>query len=146
MKRFLFLFISLFFLAGQAQAQVLQLITEAEASLPAAKEGGEPAETRAITRSPGVDLASAEAVTGAGFPLRIVFAPRGGIAIDLESVRVVYLKSPPVDLTGRLKSQITPTGVEVPAASAPPGEHPLQITVRDKEGRQTVKKILLVVR
>lgn len=146
MKRYRCFLLCLLLVATRVEAQPLQLITEAEARLPAALASAEAAPTRAITRNPGISLVSAETVAKDGFPLRIVFEPRGGIAIEPESVRIVYLKNPPVDLTPRLKEKITPTGVEVPAATAPPGDHPLQVTVRDKNGRESVKKINLVVR
>ena len=146
MKRYLLSLVCLLLLATGVEAQVLQLITEDEARLPPAADSAEQTGTRAITRSPGISLASAELVVRDGFPLRILFEPRGGIGIDPESVRIVYLKSPQVDLTARLKGQIGPEGIEVPAASAPPGEHALQVSVRDKNGRQAVKKINLVVR
>lgn len=145
MKRHVLCLLCLLLLTTGAEAQVLQLITEDEAHLPVAQETKEEV-TRAITRGPGISLASAELVERDGFPLRIVFEPRGGIAIDPESVRILYLKNPAVDLTERLKGQIHPDGVEVPTATAPTGEHPLQVTVRDKNGRQSVKKIKLVVR
>jgi len=145
MKRHILYVLCLLLLATGANAQVLQLITEDEAHLPVALETKEEV-TRAITRGPGITLASADIVAREGFPLHIVFEPHGGGAIDPESVRILYLKNPAVDLTERLKGQIHPDGVEVPAATAPPGEHPLQVTVRDSNGRQSVKKIKLVVK
>lgn len=145
MKRYVLSLLCFLLLATGAEAQVLQLITEDEARLPVAQEAKEQV-TRAITRGPGISLASADIVEREGFPLRIVFEPRGGVAIDPNSVRILYLKNPAVDLTERLKGQIRPEGVEVPAATAPTGEHPLQVTVRDSNGRQSVKKFKLVVR
>lgn len=145
MKHYILSLLCFLLLVTGAQAQVLQLITEDEARLPPAQDEKEEV-TRAITRGPGINLASAETVERDGFPLRITFEPHGGVAIDPQSVRILYLKKTPVDLTERLKGQITPEGVAVPAATAPPGEHPLQVTVRDSNGRQTVKKFTLVVR
>ena len=145
MKRQVLSLLCFLLLATGAEAQVLQLITEDEAHLPVAQETKEEA-TRAITRGPGISLASEDIVAREGFPLRIVFEPRGGVAIDPESVHVLYLKTPAVDLTERLKGQIHPDGVDVPAATAPAGEHPLQVTVQDKNGRQSTKKITLVVK
>jgi len=145
MKRYILSLLCLLLLATGAEAQVLQLITDDEARLPDAQETQEQV-TRAITRGPGISLASADTVGREEFPLHIVFEPRGGVPIDPKSVRILYLKSPAVDLTERLKSQIHPDGVEVPAAIAPTGVHPLQVTVRDSKGRQSVKKFKLVVR
>jgi hypothetical protein len=146
MKRYVFFLLCLLLLANGAQAQALKLITEDEARLPPVQEEAKEQVTRAITRGPGITLTSADTVEGQGFPLRIAFEPRGGVAIDPKSVSILYLKNPAVDLTERLKEQISPDGIEVPIATAPSGEHPLQVTVRDSNGRQSVKKIKLVVR
>lgn len=114
-----------------ASAQSLQLIKDEEAKLPAAAVKPP---TRAITRGPAVKLASPDSVTGA-FPLKVTFEPRGESKIDLSSVKVEYLKGPGVDLTDRLKAGIKPGGIEIPAAAAPAGQHPIRVTVRDSEGR-----------
>ncbi|HXG50130.1 MAG TPA: hypothetical protein VNN77_01820 [candidate division Zixibacteria bacterium] len=124
--------VALVFIEGSAGAQPIQLITEKEAKLPAAPQ----APSRAITRGPAVKLVSPESVGGGAFALRVVFEPRGGSKIDPDSVQVTYLKNPPVDLTRRLKSAIRPEGIDLASVTAPGGEHPIRITVRDIEGRQ----------
>jgi hypothetical protein len=129
-------------IASLAGAQTVQLITDDEARLPAASQ----APSRSITRGPGVKLVSAESVAKGAFPLKVAFEPRGGSKIDPGSVQVTYLKNPPVDLTSRLKAAIRPDGIELAAASAPVGEHPIRITVRDDEGRQGVLLINLSVK
>lgn len=118
--------------ASAVHAQALQLITADEAKLPAA--AAKPP-SRAITRGPGVKLVSPESVSGQ-FPFKIAFEPRGESKIDTASVKVEYLKGGGVDLTQRLKPGIKPAGIEIPAAAAPAGEHPIRVTVRDSEGRQ----------
>jgi hypothetical protein len=128
--------------ATAVQAQALQLITADEAKLPAA--AAKPP-SRAITRGPGVKLASPEAVSGA-FPFKVAFEPRGESKIDLASVKVEYLKGNGVDLTERLKPGIKPAGIEIPAAAAPAGEHPIRVTVRDSEGRMGTAEFKLVVK
>ena len=119
-------------LASIAATQTVQLITDKEAKLPAAPQ----APSRAITRGPGVKLLSPESVTKGAFPLRVAFEPRGGSKIDPGSVQVTYLKNPPVDLTSRVKSAIRPDGIDLASASAPAGDHPIRISVRDDQGRQ----------
>ena len=117
---------------GAAQAQVLQLVTADEAKLPAiAATPG----TRAITRGPGVKLATPESVSGT-FRLKVEFAPRGGSKIDPASVKVEYLRGSGVDLTERLKASINPEGIEVASAQVPAGEHAFRVSVRDSEGRE----------
>jgi len=125
-----------------AYGQAIQLITPDEAKLPAA--GAKPP-TRAITRGPGVKLASPEVVSGK-FAFNVSFEPRGGSKIDPASVKVEYLKGSGVDLTDRLKASVKPTGIEVAAASAPAGEHPIRVTVRDSEGRQGSAEFKLTVK
>lgn len=128
--------------ALSVQAQSLQLVTADEAKLPAvaAKPG-----TRAITRGPGVKLATPDSVSGA-FPLKVEFAPRGGAKIDPASVKVEYLRGDGVDLTARLKANIKPEGIEVAAAQVPAGEHAFRVSVRDSEGREGKAEFKLVVK
>ncbi len=128
--------------ASAVHAQAVQLITADEAKLAAAATKPP---SRAITRGPGVKLASPESVSGQ-FPLKIAFEPRGESKIDVASVKVEYLKGNGIDLTQRLKASIKPGGIEVAAASAPAGEHPIRVTVRDSEGRQGSAEFKLTVK
>jgi hypothetical protein len=133
------------FLFLQGTAYAATLITPDEAALPAAS--GEVL-TRGISRGPGVKLVSPNAELGpvkAPFELKVAFEPRGGNTIDPASVKVMYLKSPFVDLTPRLQQSITETGIVFPDADVPAGEHDLKITVLDKEGRETNSVVHLVV-
>ena len=123
-------------------AQALQLITAEEAKLAAAT--AKPP-SRAITRGPGVKLASPENVSEP-FPLKIAFEPRGESKIDTASVKVEYLKGNGIDLTERVKAGIKPNGIEIPAAAAPAGEHPIRVTVRDSEGRLGTAEFKLTVK
>ena len=134
----------LLFLHGAAFAATT-LITPEEAALPAVTGA---ALTRGISRGPGVELVSPSADFGpvkAPFELKIAFAPRGGSKIDPASVKVVYLKSPFIDLTPRLQNAITETGIVLPDAGVPAGEHALKITVLDTDGRETNSIVRLVV-
>jgi hypothetical protein len=128
--------------SATALGQVVQLITADEARQAAA--ASKPA-TRAITRGPGVKLASPETVSGQ-FAFKVGFEPRGDAKIDPASVKVEYLKGSGIDLTERLKAGIKPTGIEVSAAAAPAGEHPIRVTVRDSEGRLGTAEFKLVVK
>lgn len=120
------------------------LVTASEAALPAAS--GTIA-TRGISRGPAVKLNSPEADTPiqSPFDLKFSFEARGESKIDPSSVKVVYLKTPIVDLTPRLKNAITPTGIDFQKADMPAGTHVLKITVKDTEGRETNTIINLVV-
>lgn len=133
------------FLLLQGAAFAATLITAEEAALP-----GAPGEslTRGISRGPGVELVSPNPEFGPvkpPFEFKVAFEERGGNKIDPASVKVVYLKSPFVDLTPRLQGAITETGIVLPEASVPPGQHDLKITVLDEDGRETNSVVQLVV-
>jgi hypothetical protein len=116
---------------GSASAQVIKLISDDEARLPAAASMS----ARGVTRGPGVKLLSPEAGKKDGLPLKLSFEPRGSAQIDTASVQVTYLKTPAVDLTPRLKAAIRPEGIDLSAVAMPPGEHPIRVSVKDDEGR-----------
>lgn len=120
------------------------LITAKEAALPPA--AGTLA-TRGISRGPAVKLTSPEADTPvvAPFDLKVNFEPRGDAKIDPSTVKVVYMKSPFVDLTPRLKNAISANGIDFAKADVPPGTHVIRVTVKDTEGRETNSVLNLVV-
>ena len=120
------------------------LITAKESALPAAS--GTFA-TRGISRGPTVKLNSPEVDTpiNSPFDFKVLFEARGEGKIDPNSVKVVYMKSPFVDLTPRLKSAITPTGINFSKAEVPPGTHTIRVTVKDMDGRETNQVITIVV-
>ena len=120
------------------------LITSKEAALPAASGA---LATRGISRGPAVKLNSPEADTpiSSPFDFKVLFEARGEGKIDPNSVKVVYMKSPFVDLTPRLKSAITPTGINFSKAEVPPGTHTIRVTVKDMDGRETNQVITIVV-
>jgi hypothetical protein len=119
------------------------LITPEEAQLPT-PEGVHAA--RAITRGPRIDLAGPDASeVRSPLSLQLKFRGFGGATINLDSLRVTYLKMPDVDLTSRVRPYAQPTGIEIPDAEAPPGEHLVRVEVHDSEGRRTVTTFLLSV-
>ena len=136
-------FASLVLFASQL-ATSAPLISAKEAALPPA--AGTLA-TRGISRGPAVKLASPEADTpvAAPFDFKVSFEPRGDARIDPSSVKVVYMKSPFVDLTPRLKSAISVNGIDFAKADVPPGTHTIRVTVKDSEGRETNSVMNLVV-
>lgn len=125
-------------------ATAAPLISAKEAALPPA--AGTLA-TRGISRGPAIKLASPEADTPvtAPFDFRVAFEPRGDAKIDPNSVKVVYMKSPFVDLTPRLKGAISANGIDFAKADVPPGTHTIRVTVKDSEGRETNSVLNLVV-
>lgn len=136
-------FTSLLLVASQL-AIAAPLITAKEAALPPA--AGTLA-TRGISRGPAIKLTSPEADTPvvAPFDFKVSFEPRGDARIDTSSVKVVYMKSPFVDLTPRLKNAISANGIDFAKADVPPGTHTIRVTVKDSEGRETNSVLNLVV-
>jgi hypothetical protein len=120
------------------------LITNQEAALPAATGA---LTTRGISRGPAVKLSSPtpDVPVSSPFDLKVLFEARGDGKIDPNSVKVVYMKSPFVDLTPRLKSAITPTGINFSKAEVPPGTHTIRVTVKDLDGRETNQVMTIVV-
>ena len=139
--RLVTLFISL---VSVAPLMAAPLIVAKEAALPPA--AGVLA-TRGISRGPSVKMASPEPDVAVSSPLdfKVVFEARGGDKIDPNSVKVIYMKSPFVDLTPRLKNAISASGIDFPKAEVPPGSHTIRITVKDTEGRETNSVQTLVV-
>ncbi|MSQ71981.1 MAG: hypothetical protein EXR27_11925 [Betaproteobacteria bacterium] len=133
---------ALFVFSSAVSAQTVQLIRDDEAKLPLAAP--KPS-TRAISRGPGVKLASPDSV-GGQFAFKIAFEPRGESQIDTNTVKVEYLKGAGIDLTERVKGGLKPTGIEIPAAAAPAGEHPIRVSVRDNEGRLGSAEFKLTVK
>ena len=125
-------------------ASAASLISAKEAALPPAAGA---LATRGISRGPAIKLASPEADTPvvAPFDFKVIFEARGDAKIDPGSVKVVYMKSPFVDLTPRLKSAISANGIDFAKAEVPPGTHTIRVTVKDSEGRETNSVLNLVV-
>lgn len=103
--------------------------------------------TRGISRGPGVKLVSPEpaATITSPFNLKVVFEPRGGAKIDPAATKVTYLRATPVDLLPRVKPGLSEQGIALDSAEVPPGEHAIQISVQDSEGRVTNTVIQLNV-
>jgi hypothetical protein len=124
--------------AGSAPARALDLITPAEAALPAAVAS--PMSFRGLTRGPTVEMVSPPADAASPFgplTLDITFDAHNGAAVDPNSVKVTYLKQPAIDLTVRLKPYITAKGIAAANVTVPPGTHTIRIDVTDSEGRTT---------
>jgi hypothetical protein len=131
-------------LASSQWSIAAALISAKEAALPPAAGA---LATRGISRGPAIKLASPEADTpvAAPFDFKVSFEPRGDAKIDPSSVKVVYMKSPFVDLTPRLKSAISANGIDFVKADVPPGTHTIRVTVKDTDGRETNSVLNLVV-
>ena len=77
--------------------------------------------------------------------LKLKFKTFGGSAIDLGAFQATYIKEPAVDLTARLKPFAQQTGIDIPDAQLPPGEHFIQLGIKDSDGRAVTKIFKLKV-
>ena len=110
------------------------LITDDEAKLPPPK-GAVMTNTRGILRGPKVEVISPNEAAHSPLRLQLKFETFGGARIDIESVKVLYLRSPNVDLTARVKPFIQADGIDMPDAELPPGEYLVRVDVKDSDGR-----------
>jgi hypothetical protein len=120
---------------GSPRARAEVLVTEAEAKLPASPDVG--MTMRGLTRGPGIEQLSPSPGKAVASPVsfRIKFDPRNKVDIDTDTVKLIYLKAKPVDLTGRIKSHLTAQGIDMEGAELPPGNHVMRLDLKDKQGR-----------
>jgi len=113
------------------------LIKPEEAALPSPPTTASVAlTTRGITRKPNVILTSPEASVSSPFNLQLKFEAHGGSKIKPNTFHLIYLKSPNVDLTARVKPYVTADGVKMDGAEAPPGTHLIKALISDSENRE----------
>jgi hypothetical protein len=115
-------------------SRATQLITEEEAQLPPPK-GAIAADRRGITRGPKVEFVSPGASVNSPLRLVLKFESFGGAKIDTDSVKVIFLRSPNVDLTSRVKPFVQADGINMQDAELPPGEYTVRVDIKDSEGR-----------
>jgi len=125
-------------------AQAGALITAEEAALPPMK-GAVANSNRGITRGPKILLSEDSAAKSSPIHFQVKFQPLGGSTIDLDGLKVVYLKQPNVDLTPRVKPFAQPTGIDMKDADLPPGDHLVRIDLKDSEGRVSTASFLLKI-
>jgi len=132
--------------ASAQPSRAAELITEAEAKLPTMK-GAIASTSRGITRGPRIELVAAapDGTVHSPIRLQLKFQSYGGAKIDPSAVQVTYLKTPAVDLTSRVKPYTQESGIDMPDAVLPPGEHPLRVDVKDSDGRTATTNFVLKV-
>jgi hypothetical protein len=127
-----------------SNALSVTLISAKEAALPPASLNK--LSIRGISRGPAIRLAAPVVdPVESPFDFRLTFEARGGVGVDVDSVKVTYLKFPYVDLTSRIRSAISASGIDLPKADVPPGNHSIRVTVKDAEGRESQSEFSLVV-
>jgi len=77
--------------------------------------------------------------------LQLKFQTYGGSKVDLDTVQATYLRTPNIDLTPRIKPFVNATGIDVPAAELPPGDHMVRVDIKDSDGRTASANFVLKV-
>lgn len=127
-----------------AWAANMVLITTEEAKLPPPK-GAIAMSARGVTRGPKVELVPQAGAIRSPVRLQLKFQTYGGSKVDLDAVQATYLRTPNVDLTPRIKPFVNATGIDVPAAELPPGDHMVRIDIKDSDGRAATANFVLKV-
>src|SRR5438132_4924158 len=120
-----------------AQSNRIVLITADEAKRPA-PPASDLTFRAGVSRGPTITLVSPKASdTNLQSPvhLQLKFEGRGGAQVDVDSLKLTYVKSPAVDLTERVKTFAKPAGIDLLEAELPPGMHTLRAEIKDKDGR-----------
>ena len=120
-----------------AQSNRIVLITPDEALRPKAPQG-DLTFRAGVSRGPTITLVSpkpTDKTVQSPVHLELKFEGRGGAQVDVNSLKLIYIKSPAIDLTERVKSFAKPAGIDVPLAELPPGTHSIRAEVKDKDGR-----------
>jgi hypothetical protein len=120
-------------LVGAQPLRAEVLITPTEARLPNSDQHdrGPMLGPKVMLVSPARDARGVKSP----FALELRFEARDGAKLDLDSLSVTYEKTPEVDLTERVKDFLTPTGILMPVAEAPPGAHVIHVEIKDVNGR-----------
>jgi hypothetical protein len=82
-----------------------------------------------------VEVVSPNEAAHSPLRLRLKFESFGGAKINIDSVKVIYLRTPNVDLTPRVKPFIQPDGIDMPDTELPPGEYMVRVDIKDSDGR-----------
>ena len=72
------------------------------------------------------------------FDLQFKFQRTAVAASSRSSFHLIYLKSPTVDLTARVRPYIQATGLVMPQAEAPAGRHVIEARISDSDRREAV--------
>lgn len=126
------------------------LITPEEAAMPPAstEKRGQPFDAGREPPDNGPLIEVLKPVLGApsAVPLEIAvkFVPRSA-PVDLSSLKVTVVKFIGIDITDRVRPFATPTGIQIPDAKLPSGEHTVRITVADASGGVSQKQLTLTV-
>ncbi|MFL6817192.1 MAG: hypothetical protein ACJ8EF_04545 [Bradyrhizobium sp.] len=127
---------------SKADAGII-LITAEEAKLPGPTQM---TANRAITRGPRIDVSHFDnGQVHSPLRFKLTFRAFGGATIDVDSLAVTYLRASNIDLTERVRPFVQRTGIDIPEAEVPPGQHAIRVELRDSDGRPAAVNLMLSV-
>lgn len=134
-------------LAGKGQD--LWLITPKEAAMAPAKERGLEGEIPVAAESDmGPKIEVIKPVQGASakppVEVEIKFVAKSS-PVDPASLTVSVVKLINIDITDRVRTYVTASGIHVPAAQLPSGKHTVRISIADQDGLRSVKDVTFEV-
>ncbi len=137
-----------------AWAGAVVLVSDEEAALPPPRKG---IAMRGAVHWPGITFVSPAATateTRSPFDFTVTFEPyrkatarkdAKPVSVRPESVKVLYLKTPIVDLTPRFEGRISANGIELADVSLPVGTHQIAIAVKDSAGHENLQTLTINV-
>jgi hypothetical protein len=108
------------------------LITAQEAGLPAEKIT---VAQRGISRAPQIEMVEPADAAHSPLHFQVKFRAFGGSKISANTLQLTYLKTPEVDLVPRVTRFVQGSGIDIPDAELPPGDHFFRIAISDTDGR-----------
>lgn len=92
------------------------------------------------------DGVSPQSLTDAGVrAVSVLFEPRENVPVDLGTLKVVVQKMFDIDITERVTPYASPQGISIDDAKVPSGEHLIEISVADVQGRRTTQLVKLSI-
>lgn len=121
------------------------LMTAKEAALPSSTQVG----FAGVSVDDGptiiIDKPGDGATVSSGFPLYILYDAAGRESIDVDTVKLICRKQPPINLTPRIKQQITAKGIWLENVQLPPGTYRLKLSLADTLGRPAEREFSIKV-
>lgn len=119
---------------GAQSHKPLVLVTEAEARISQSSIGISSDDNK--TDGPIIEVFSPENEKSytAPLPVKVIFRENGD-PVDMNSLKVTYLKLFGIDLTERVLPYKTGNGFDVRDASLPSGSHRIRVAIKDTKGR-----------